>query len=418
MKRNALILMVGIVVGSGALVLRAHRAEATSPAEVVNGSIAFFEARLAGDPINGPYTAALADRYLVRFGTAARLEDLARAESLARAVLPLTRDSAPALTRLSGVLLARHAFAEAASAAKLALAADSGYEGAVAAWLDASLAMGRYEDAGGALVRLTPGMVAYELRRVHLLDARGESRLAMEGMARVCTQLERRNAIAQARAWCLAELGGMTLGAHGRRAARRVYERALDVLPGYRGAEEGLAHLDVAEGRLREAQRRYERIAVDAHPDLYLRLADVSRALGAPADAERWERRFAHAVEAPGAEALYAPDIAMWLADRADTRDRALAVALGDVARRPTVQAWDVLSWVQWRRGDLAAAFVASDSARRWGVPSPTMDAHRGLILLDMGRESEARPLLHAAAARPELLEPHVRELVRRFHRE
>ncbi|MFL5516926.1 MAG: hypothetical protein ACJ8DJ_12260 [Gemmatimonadales bacterium] len=73
------------------------------------------------------------------------------------------------------------------------------------------------------------------------------------------------------------------------------------------------------------------------------------------------------------------------------------------------MESYDVLSWVRFRRHELAAALVASDSARRWGTPSPTMDWHRGRILASLGRDGEAAPLLQAAAARRTLLAPHAR---------
>jgi len=65
-----------------------------------------------------------------------------------------------------------------------------------------------------------------------------------------------------------------------------------------------------------------------------------------------------------------------------------------------------VLSWVLFRRGDLAQALAASDRARGWGAPSPTMEYHRARILSALGRDAEATGFLRLALARPSLLEP------------
>src|SRR5437667_7524877 len=108
-----------------------------------------------------------------------------------------------------------------------------------------------------------------------------------------------------------------------------------------------------------------------SHPDLYLRLAEAHSALGDSAAAARWERAFLRVARAPGAEALYAHPLALYYAARPLTLDTAVAVARRDVARRPAVESYDVLSWVLFRRGELSSALAASDRARRWGAPSP-----------------------------------------------
>ncbi|MGH7573279.1 MAG: hypothetical protein ACREMK_15760, partial [Gemmatimonadota bacterium] len=106
--------------------------------------------------------------------------------------------------------------------------------------------------------------------------------------------------------------------------------------------------------------------------------------------------------------------LALFYARRPETRDAALAVALRDVARRPTVESWDVLAWVRYRRGELGEALVASDRAFAWGAPSPTIEVHRGRILEGLGREREAAPLLERALAEPARLEPCTRMEVAR----
>jgi hypothetical protein len=108
---------------------------------------------------------------------------------------------------------------------------------------------------------------------------------------------------------------------------------------------------------------------------------------------------------------LYGELLALYYAERDSeaARDTALALALRDVGRRPTVESYDVLSWVRFRRQELDQALVASDSARRWGTPSPTMDWHRGRILAALGRQAEAAPLLRSASEHPTMLAPHAR---------
>src|SRR2546422_10201243 len=231
---------------------------------------------------------------------------------------------------------------------------------------------------------------------------------AYHALDHACVQLARATVRPQALAWCLTELAKIQLAreGEGEAAAAALYRQALQVQPGYRAGIEGLADLAFARGDWREARELFGRIAVDAHPDLYLRLAEVHRALGEPAVAERFERQFLAVARAPDAEALYAHPLALYYASSPVTIDTALAIARRDVARRPAVESYDVLSWVLYRREDMAAALAASDQARRWDTPTPTMDYHRARILEALGRTAESAALLKPVLAQPSLLEP------------
>ncbi len=110
----------------------------------------------------------------------------------------------------------------------------------------------------------------------------------------------------------------------------------------------------------------------------------------------------------PAGEPSHADRLAFYYAARPLTLVTALAIARRDVARRPAVESYDVLSWVLFRRGSPAQALAASDRARSWGTPSPTMEYHRARILQALGRRPDAAALLQLALAQPSLLEPHV----------
>jgi tetratricopeptide (TPR) repeat protein len=247
-----------------------------------------------------------------------------------------------------------------------------------------------------------------------MLTTEGRMDGAYAAMDRACTQIARAQLQPQVVAWCMSEMAKVQHARRGPRAARALLEQALRLQPGYRGAIEGLADLDYARADWKHAVREYRRIAADAHPDLYLRLAEVDRALGDTAQAAADEREFLRVALASGAEPLYAHPLALYYAERPEMWDSAVAVARRDVARRPAVESWDVLSWALLRRGDLDAALVASDSARAWGAPSASMDYHRARIFQALGREGEAVGLLTRALADPTLLEPTIQQDLRR----
>ncbi|HEV2150610.1 MAG TPA: hypothetical protein VGR37_24645, partial [Longimicrobiaceae bacterium] len=241
------------------------------------------------------------------------------------------------------------------------------------------------------------------------LAAHGEVDGAYATLARTCEQFRESSLRAQRIAWCLTELARLQRERRGADAARAVLREALRVQPGYRGAMEGLADLAHADADWKEAARLYRSIATDAHPDLYLRLAEVHRALGDPSAAAACEQAFLRVAARPQAEALHAHPLALVYAARPSTRDEALGVALRDAGRRPSVESYDVLSWVRFRRGELHEALAASDSASRWGAPSPTMQYRRARILQALGRGGEAAVLMREALRRVDLLEPEAR---------
>jgi tetratricopeptide (TPR) repeat protein len=402
----------GVTALVAAAALRPGRPQAASVAaaadtSIVSRSIDFFEARLAADPNNYLIAGRLASRYLVRFSLAADSRDVARAEELARRLTTLAPDRAGAMSRLSGILLAQHQFAGSLAAARDAVAADAKSEEALGALFDANLASGAYRQAETVLKAMRPGSLATLVRRAQWLDASGHARGASETMDRVCRRLERSAVHPPARAWCLTELAGLVHRDRGPDAAESILKQALAVQPGYRGALEGLADLAAARGEWRNARDIYRRIAVDAHPDLYLRLAEV-----APADERaEWERRFLDVASDPAREPLYAPELALFLAERGGPGDRAaaLAIALREVSRRPTTESLDLLSWVHYRRGEAEAALSASDRAMAFGSPSAGQEYHRGRILEAMGRVEEAAALLHRAGEQRSLLPAHAR---------
>jgi len=402
---------LGVALAISRAVAPRSAAVAASDTAITSRSIAFFEGRLAQDSDNFMVGGQLVARYLMRFQVAANLEDVQRAEVVARSVLPLVSDTAGAYARLGVVYLTQHKFASAYTAARRAVAWNPRNQEALGLLFDAGVATGRYAVAESTLSRLTPGRVSYQLRLAHWLTALGGTDAAYHAMDHACRQLERAQIRPQAVAWCLTELAKIQHVREGETAAAALYRRALHVQPGYRAALEGLADLAYARGDWAGAARLFRQIAADAHPDLYLRLAEAHAALGDSAAAARWERAFLRVARAPGAEALYAHPLALYYAGRAMTLDTAVAIARRDVARRPAVESYDVLSWALFRRGDLAPALAASSQARRWGAPSPTMDYHRGRILAALRRTAEARELLDRALDRPSLLEPHVRRV-------
>ncbi|MFN2317841.1 MAG: hypothetical protein ABR551_09835 [Gemmatimonadales bacterium] len=339
----------------------------------ISAGIEFFEARAAADPHDYLSQRQLVRRYGERFAVAATALDLVRAETAAHALLARSPDRSGAWGRLSAVLLMQHRFAEALAAADSAVALEPAGADAIGARFDAALAIGHYRAAHEALVQLPARDMATRARWAAWHQLTGHPAAAREAQALTCAGLDHAGAPPLARAWCLTELGGLTAESADEAEAVAIFRNALAVQPGYRGALEGLADLAHAREDWASARELYTRILSDAHPDLYRRLAEVERGLGQMEAATEAEDQFRVLVSAPGQEAMQGPEIVAHLLQAGGHwQDSALAVAEREVARRPTLESWQMLARVfqirndsmATRRADAMIAGIQLDLAR------------------------------------------------------
>ncbi len=373
-----------------------RRADIVRPAatdtSTVSRSIDFFERRLAVDPNNYLVAGRLATRYVVRFQLGADLADVVRAEALARHLVETVPNRAGALSRLATVLLMQHKFTEAYDTAIAAVRVDSTNQEAIGALFDAAMASGRYRQAEDALTRLVAGSLAPLVRRSQWFDATGQTKAAAAALERTCHRLALSSSQPVSVAWCLTELAGIRHVLHGPRAAATTLREALQHQPGYRGALEGMADLAHGRGDWSSADELYRNLATDAHPDLYLRLAEVRGEQGDSAGRRAALEGFLTVAAVPENEALFGAMLARYYLGVGDSSslDRALAIVQREAQRRPTIETDDLLSWVYYYRGDLDLAVAASEGAQRLGPPTPTMKYHRARILEGLGRTDEA----------------------------
>ncbi|MEE9208385.1 MAG: hypothetical protein V3U67_08450 [Gemmatimonadota bacterium] len=379
-------------------------------AVVLAETIDFFERKLDGDPYNHVVGNRLIDSHMLRFKLDSDLSHLRRAEQIARSLLPVAPDTASSLARLSLALLAQHKFAGALDAAERAVASDSTDEAALGTLFDAAVASGRYELAKHALAGLEPGTFTWQLRKARWLAFLGETDDAFGIMDRACADLERGSVRRQVVAWCTTMLAGLEWGRSGHEKAEFWFLKSVQTQPDYMAALEGLADIAYAQEDWNTAKEMFERILSEAHPDLYLRIAEVSRALGEVEAAAWYEDEFVRLATAPGAEALNAHPLAVYYASSpmAGDRDRALEIIRHDLDRRRSVETYEVLSWVRLLRGEFDEALEASGQARRWGDPGPSSDYVRARILEALHRPGEAEPLYRRARADRAQLDHHV----------
>lgn len=379
--------------------------DVVTPAEVLDMRIAEWEKRY-DNPYNLMIGSRLAADYSARFGATADLVDVERAEAVTRELIEAWPQKPGLKNRLAGLYITQHRFADAYDLAAANVAADSSDAGALGALFDAAMAMGRYDVAAIALDKLDENLFGRRVREARWLEVNGHTDEASRIMTGACEQLELSAGDHLVLAWCYRRVADMESG----RAAEEALRRANAAWPGYRGVKEARADIAYGEGRWAEARDLFMELRSDAHPDIYLRLAEASHALGNDDDARHWNEEFMRSAGDPEVESLYAQPLAEYLAASPDTRAEALAVMRRDIERRPSIENYAVLAWVLLQNDRPDEALEAIGEARRFGEPTLATDYLMARALESLGRTEEAAPYRAAAAADVGSL-PHILQL-------
>ena len=262
---------------------------------------------------------------------------------------------------------------------------------------DALIELGRYEAGFRSyerMVALKPSIAAYARvgqARSLLGDNRGARRalgLALDAAVD-----------AQTRAWAYVELGRLDRSELRFAAAARRFQQALAVAPNYPIALDALGETEAARGNL-DSAIAFQRRAVELRfsPEFAGSLGDLNAVVGnraaaqrAYARVERQERRLAE----NGVDTEL--DRAMFNLEHGIDLRGSLALARRGYARRPGVEANEVLSWALIRNGRCEEAVSYSNRALRF--PDGHRYFHRAMIERCLGREAAAQRLFRKALA-------------------
>jgi tetratricopeptide (TPR) repeat protein len=326
--------------------------------------------------------------------------------------------SAPALSGLATVALARHDFTGGLRLARRARAASPGEVAPYAALVDALIETGRYRAAGRALERmvaLKPNLAAYT-RISYFRELRGD----LDGAARAMRLAISAGAgTSEGTAFVRSLLGDLEANRGHEAAAERAYREALAVDPKFGAARTGLALLDAGRGRFGEAIRQLRgQIGSPPSPDALTELGEVEEAAGR---LEAARRHYAAAAtrERRLLEQGSNVDAGLTLFE-AEHGKPARAVALGRRAwsAAPSVSSADAYSWALYRAGRIEAAERLSAEAMRLGSRDPEFLYHAGMIARRAGRLDSARRFLGTLVAQAPRWSPLYAPRARRALRE
>lgn len=320
-----------------------------------------------------------------------------RSERALRQALAADPNDVHALIGLASLANTRHHFREGLVLASRAqyLAPDMALVYGVMG--DAQIELGRYE-AGfrsyDRMVTLKPSIAAYA--RV----SQAQSLLGDTASARRTLGLALDSAVDGAtRAWAYVELGRLDRGGLRFAAAARRFQQALAVLPGHPTALEALGETEAARGNLargialqrRAVKRRFSPEFAASLGDLYAVAGNRAAAQRAYARVEEQERR----LEENGVDTDL--DKAMFNLEHGIDLRGSLELARRGHARRPGVEANEVLSWALIRNGRCEEAIPYSNNALRF--PDGHRYFHRAMIERCLGRETAAQRLFRKALA-------------------
>jgi tetratricopeptide (TPR) repeat protein len=311
----------------------------------------------------------------------------------AEVVLSRDPDSAPAQNLSALVLLNHHRFAEARDAAEQILQRDSDDLLALGTLSDASLALGRFEDAVAAAQKrndLKPDLPSYS-RASYLRWLQGDI-AAAKSIARAALRAgDPRDP--EPGAWVTVQAAMIFWHEGDHDGADRGFEEALKRVQDYPAALVGRARVAMARGDHARAAELLER-AYERSPRVETAwlLGDAREAAG----------------DAPGAEDAYAlvtgrgpqhddRTLALFHATRNRDIEEAVRLARKEAKTRGDIYTQDTLAWALYRRGLFEEARAASDRAIALGTKDAVLLYHAGAIRIASGRRVEGEKLVREA---------------------
>ncbi len=373
----------------------------------LNDQIAFWQARVTRTPKDflSLVQLALAEASKARLTADLGLYQQASAQ-IDRALTFDPRYGA-GLRAQAQLRFALHDFAGAIASAQAAIGRDPADDGARAILGDASLELGRLDDAQDdyAAISAASAGPALDARLAHLALVRGHVDQAV-ALAQ--------QAYAEAAADPDTDLAfyGYQLAETARQAgndalARTGYEAALAARPGDLGSLVGLARLDAFDGHVDAALAGLRHAAAIApQPDTLALIGDL---LGQSGDSAGAAAQYStiRAIEQLGstAGAVYDRQLLLFDLDHGGASEALLAHARTALAARPDATGHDLVAWALYRLGRPTEALVESRLALATGTRDARILAHAGAIELAVG-DPRGRQDLQAALDLGPALDP------------
>jgi hypothetical protein len=347
----------------------------------------------------------LAGQYLQRYRENGDIDDVLRAEAMARRSLAIQPRNIGAIAELASVMLTLHRFREALVYVDQIVPYDP--HGAEFLAQKASLQMelgeyGRARATLGAIRADQQHAIQTETIRSRYQEETGNLAGARALLADAMLQFDTNvSASAQARAWYHFRAGELAFAAGDNDGAIADERAALELFPTYNLALKDLAKFELANHRYSEALDAATRGAqITPFPETLGYEADAQAALGQSAAAAA-TRDTIFTIERIG-NSYRVNDrlLAIYYADHGLRPADALTIARREAALRgDEIYAQDTLAWAAAMDGRWAEARRASLVAMRYDTADPILQFHAGAIALHANQPAEAKRRLTRALA-------------------
>jgi len=378
-------------------------APAASVSAALDKSIVSLQAAIAANPSLIKNFFDLSNAYLQKARETADSAYYVKIDGLMDKAAAIDPNNADVPATRSSVAMGRHHFVEGKQFAEDAISKNKNREAYYGLLGDADIELGKYDGAVAAfqkMVDLRPDFSSYS-RIAYIRELYGDIPEAKQalGLAIVSGSSFKENV-----AWAYVELGKLDMR-DDLSKAKADFNDALQVLPTYTQAMEGLGKVAFAEGDSQAAIGNFQQALAGLPIAQYSTdLADVYAQLS---DAAKRDQNIALTEEAYSVSASSGVDTdleeSLFLSDHGIQQDKALAEAQRAYQVRPSVYAADYLGWAQYQRGNYAEAAKTSKDALRLGDFDPLILFHQGLISLKNGNSALAKKYLSEAYA----LSPH-----------
>lgn len=374
-------------------------AASAEAARTTQSQIAKLEAAARRSPDNPRTFVLLASALLQFVRETGDVSAYDRADRAIAQALKLDPSSAAAYGERGVLRLARHDFRGALSDGRRARDLAPGLVQPLGVVVDANVELGRYEEAERVLqkmVDLKPNLNSYA-RVAYYRELRGDLDGASVALALAASA---GGAAPENVAFVQALMGNIELAQGRFPQAKRAFDAALAKLDGYPAAEAGLAGLDVAQGRLKAAIERMQRVVERLPTTGYVTtLGELQLADGQQEEGRRTLELVGAAQQLLGAAGVNTDaEIAVYEADHGDPK-RAVKLGRSAWSNGPSVRSADALGWALTKAGKPREGLSYGRRALRLGSRDASYLFHAGMSAKEAGRPKEAERLLRGALA-------------------
>ncbi len=361
-----------------------------------NSELNFWKERLAGDTGNFLNMKLLAEQHSRLFKLTGNANELKIADSLLLLSTKKVNDSeASILYALSQNAIIQHHFKDAYHFNLAAEKINSDPYINNLLHFDAGMELGEYYEASEKIAALKDKKsFDYLIRKAKLEDHYGKIDKAIELMEQASTLVKEKRKPAYL--WSLSNLADM-YGHSGRvKDAYKAYLKVLEMDSSNLYCLKGIAWIAYSHDKnATEAKRILSYILSQTNmPEINLILADIAEWEGDTKNKESYNKKFLTEILKPGYGDMYNKYLIHLYTNDLKDYNKALAIALSEIERRPTPETYNWLAYVYYNNGEIEKAYqIVRDYVNKKSF-EPEALMNMGFINAAIGKKNEARKLL------------------------